>query len=214
MSTEVRELARDADVTFYGALSFEVAWHAYSDACPKCLRLDGQVWTFPRLTGILGHPDFGAVYDLDADVSLTHPNCRCYLEFAPSIDWEKTDVYNSLKDIFDEMHMEMPSNMDEANRQVAGLRANVGQARGELRELEYILYRTTSLMHRIGLPPEINYGIEQIQRMILMVRMLHSTLMYLQMGTPFGIVVGIISALSVGATYSISSYDAARGREW
>jgi hypothetical protein len=204
MSTEFEE------ASFYQALSFEVAWHAFGDACPKCLQLDGQIWTFPRLTGILGHPSFGSVYDLDADVSLMHKNCRCYLEFTPYIDLEKTDVYISLKKVFAKMEMRMPSNIEEANRQVAGLRANIGGVRGELREAEYILYRTLGTMQRAGLPPALDKAIETIQKVTIAARVLHSTIMYLEMGTPLGWILAIISGFSFAMGAS-QAYDSIRG---
>lgn len=191
MSTE--EVApSDEDGIFY-----EVTWHVVTGACPDCLKLNGQTWTFPRLAGTLLHPDFGAVWDLDADMSLMHPpNCHCYLEITPYIDWEKNEVYKSLERVFTEVDMKMPSNIEEATRQVAGLRANLGEVRGELREIEYILYRTTSILNRMNLPPEVHQLIETLQKMILLLRMFHSAMMYLEMGTPFGWILGGLSGLS------------------
>jgi hypothetical protein len=175
---------------------FQVTWHALTDACPKCRELDGEVWTSNKFEGTLIHPNFGAVYDLDADVSLTHPNCRCYLEIDPYVNLEETDLYKSLEPIFMEANMEMPSNIQEANVQVDKLRANVGQCRGELREMEYVLYRTTSVLSRLGLPLEVEKATQKIERMIMMVRIFHSATMYLEMGTPEGWILGIISAVS------------------
>jgi hypothetical protein len=104
--------------------------------------------------------------------------------------------------MFHEVKMDMPSNIQEATEQVDRLRANCGQARGELRELEYILYRTVSLIHKLGLPPETEQVIQRVERMILLFRMLHTTMIYFEMGTPFGwalaVIGGISAAVSVG----------------
>jgi len=177
-------------------ITFEVSWHALTDACPRCRELDGEVWMFPQLTGTLTHPSFGAVYDLDADISLTHPNCRCYLEITPVIELEKTDFYQNLEKDFQEVRMDMPSNVREATAQVEKLRVNVGQVRSELREMEYILYRTMSVLNRMGLSPEVSEAIQRIERLILIVRILHSAMVYLEAGTPLGWILGIISGFS------------------
>jgi len=98
--------------------------------------------------------------------------------------------------------MNMPSNIAEATEQVDKLRANFGEARGELREMEYVLYRTTSMLHRLGLPPEIEQGIQKVERMIMMVRMLHSAMVYFEAGTPLGWILAIISGFALAASAS------------
>lgn len=68
---------------------------------------------------------------------------------------------------------------------------------GEVRELEYIFYRVTSLMGRMGLPPEIDKAISQIQRMILIMRMMQTTMTLLMASTPYGLVYATLTLASV-----------------
>jgi hypothetical protein len=79
---------------------------------------------------------------------------------------------------------------------VIGVRADFGQATGELRELEYLLYRTFSVLSRLGLPPQIDAAIMKIERIILVIRMLHSALMYFGTGSIYGVALGVITSAS------------------
>jgi hypothetical protein len=90
----------------------------------------------------------------------------------------------------------------EGNEVVIGVRANTMKVTGDLRELEYILYRTVSLLNRFGLSPDIEQSIIKIQRLILVIRMLHSAIMYLYMSTPYGWLLGGISLVSMGVSAS------------
>jgi hypothetical protein len=117
--------------------------------------------------------------------------------------------------MFQEVQMDMPSNIQEATGQVDRLRANMGECRGELREMEYILYRTTSIMSRLGLPPQVQQTIQTIERAIMMVRILHSAMIYLEMGTPLGWILGLLSVTSFGislTTEFTTAYDQQRGK--
>ncbi len=93
----------------------------------------------------------------------------------------------------------------------ATLRVEAGYARGELRELEYVFYRVSSVMGRMGLPPQIDKAISHIQLLLLVVRMLHSALMFLEMGTPYGWVIGITTLFGAGVAWSNQAYDSSRG---
>jgi hypothetical protein len=124
------------------------------------------------------------------------------LEIRPIVELEKSDVFQSLNMMFQEVGMNMPSNIAEATEQVDKLRANFGEARGELREMEYILYRTTSLLNRMGLPPAIDQGIQKIERMIMTIRILHSTMVLFEIGTPEGWILGLISGISAAISIS------------
>lgn len=184
------------------AVTYEFTWHTVQDdrVCLQCGRLSDEVWMGQSLKGVLVHPDFGAVYDLDADISLTHPNCRCYLEVNPYVNLEETEVYKSLEPIFAEVKMELPSNIQEATAQVDKLRANFGQCRGELREVEYILYRTVSVINRLGLPPEVDQAIQKLERLIMIIRMLHTTFALLELTTPEGQVLAAISGVGLAVS--------------
>ena len=79
----------------------------------------------------------------------------------------------------------------------------------DLREIEYIFYRVTSLMARMGLPPEIDRAISQLQRLIVTIRALTMTMHYFQMATPAGWVLGLLGVISSALTVEsmISSYN-------
>jgi len=57
------------------------AWHSLSDACPKCQSLDGKEFYEQDLfQEKLFSEVWGDLWDLNRDIPLTHPNCRCQLE--------------------------------------------------------------------------------------------------------------------------------------
>ena len=67
-------------------LIYVFAWHALTDACPKCQQLNGREWKNPDLyQEKLWDPIWGDVWDFNMG-SLAHPNCRCQLETRVSID--------------------------------------------------------------------------------------------------------------------------------
>jgi hypothetical protein len=75
------------------------------------------------------------------------------------------------------------------------LELNVETALSNARQLEFILYRTFGLLNRLGLPSEINQAIIQIQRLIMMIRLLHTTMIMLELATgPIGWAKAILSA--------------------
>jgi len=92
--------------------------------------------------------------------------------------------------------------ISEVTTKTETLKVEAGHTTGGLRELEYILYRTVSLLNRFGLSPEIEQSIVKIQRLILVIRMLHSALTFLYMATPYGWLLGGISLISMGVSAS------------
>ena len=56
------------------------------------------------------------------------------------------------------------------------LEVNVDEAYRNIRRLQTLLYRTLSLLRRIGLPEEVDAAIMQIQRFIALMNMLRLTL--------------------------------------
>lgn len=183
-------------------LTIHVTWFALLDACEVCRDLNLQSWEAPNLTGILTHPMHGPVYDLDADVSLTHANCRCQVEFYPVVDLEKTGIFRYVQNLMEDKKQGMPSNIDDATKKVETLRVEVAHTAGTLRELEYVFYRLTSTMKRMGLPPEVAGAVSLLQRAILTARILHTTITFLEMSTPLGWVLGILSGLGAAASAS------------
>ena len=101
------------------------------------------------------------------------------------------------------------------SRHAGTLKTEVGEAVGALREAEYIFYRFSSLLIKMGLPPDMQKAIQVAQRLILTIRMLHSAIMLLNTTTPYGWVVGgislVTSAVMIGAMPEMM-YDATIGR--
>jgi hypothetical protein len=178
-------------------VTFEAVWHTAMDerTCEKCMRLEGQTWTFPKLEGPLIDPRFGPVYDLSADLPLTHPNCRCFLEIRPIVELEKSVLFQEIQIMFDKVKWTVPSNIEEANRGLTELRANFEQATGEFRECEYIFYRLMSVINRMGLSGDAKRDVMILERMIMTVRILHSSFILLSSSTPYGWILGILSGI-------------------
>jgi len=84
------------------AISYVFVWHALSDACPKCQRLNGREWRDQDLfQNILWDPVWGNIWNLDADHSLAHGehqyNCRCQLEVRTEFHVEEIKEYVSFR---------------------------------------------------------------------------------------------------------------------
>jgi len=79
------------------AFSYVFAWHALSDACPKCQSLNGQEFYDQDLfQEVLYSPIWGDLWDLNNDHPLTHPNCRCQLEVRVNVDVTQIREYTVL----------------------------------------------------------------------------------------------------------------------
>ena len=110
---------------------------------------------------------------------------------------EIKDVYSTLQEI--------DSLLEVVQKKTDTLRMEAGHATGNWRELEYILFRTTGLLGRLGLPPDIDAGIQKLQRMLATIRILHSAMIYLEMASmahPLGWALG---AISVGSALVMMS---------
>lgn len=77
------------------------------------------------------------------------------------------------------------------------LELNTEQAFSNLRQLEMVSYRTLGLIRRLGLPEAANQFIADIQRMVMAVRLLHTTLTLLESGTTFGWIKAILTGFSL-----------------
>lgn len=63
-------------------VDYAFVWHALADACPKCKSLNARQWREGQdiYKNVLWDTFWGNIWDLNADHSLAHPNCRCQLE--------------------------------------------------------------------------------------------------------------------------------------
>jgi len=69
-------------------------WTLGSNPCPKCQALNGREYHGQDLFApVLVDPEFGPIWDLNADHSLMHggsgKNCNCFLEVQVEIDEEE-----------------------------------------------------------------------------------------------------------------------------
>jgi len=82
------------------ALTYIFTWHSLSDACPKCRSLNGQEFHDQDLfqERLFSHI-WGDIWNLDADHTLAHPNCRCQLEVRVIVEIEELPEYNDLSEL-------------------------------------------------------------------------------------------------------------------
>ena len=81
-------------------ICYVFVWHTLgSNPCPKCLALNGRQYRGQDLFApVLVDPEFGPIWDLNADHSLMHggsgKNCNCFLEVRiENINLEKLPFY-------------------------------------------------------------------------------------------------------------------------
>lgn len=87
-------MASDIDDLF----RYVFIWHAVSDACPVCQALNGREYRGQDLFDAqLIDTNFGPIWQLDEDHSLTHPNCRCYLEVKAWVELGEWQPYRELQ---------------------------------------------------------------------------------------------------------------------
>lgn len=72
-------------------LQYVFRWETVQDerVCPICSSLSGREWRNQDLFQPVLIGDTDAVWDLDQDKPLTHPNCRCRLHVEVNIDPNK-----------------------------------------------------------------------------------------------------------------------------
>jgi len=64
----------------------------------------------------------------------------------------------------------------------------------------YVVRRLVSLMRRMNLGEEADEALRRLQQLITLIRLAHTSMMLLQAGTPYGLLMGAIGGIS-GALY-------------
>ena len=83
------------------------------------------------------------------------------------------------------------------------LELNVEHVLSDVRRLETLLYRTLGLARRLGLPEDLSQGIYQIQRMIMVIRMLHTAMIRLQLAAgPVGWALAAVGIASAAVSFA------------
>jgi len=95
--------------------------------------------------------------------------------------------------------------MSEQHNVSFNLEIDVSRTYDDLRKLETLLYRCTSLSRRLGLPEDINAAILRIQHMIMVIRLLHTAMVALEAASgPLGWGLAIVGGAS--AVVSMSDF--------
>jgi len=82
------------------AIRYVFTWHALSDCCPKCRHLNGKEYRDQDLfQNTLWDVFWGDIWDLDADHTLVHPNCRCQLELRVDVNLNKLPSFVAFKQL-------------------------------------------------------------------------------------------------------------------
>jgi len=83
-------------------IEYVFVWHALRDACPKCRSLSEQEF---HDQDIYQHTVFsviwGDIWDLDADHTLAHPNCRCQLEVRVDVHVMRIPAFTDLQHLLE-----------------------------------------------------------------------------------------------------------------
>ncbi len=85
-------------------IKYVFRWYALSDACPKCQALNGHEWHDQDIfQEVLWDPFYGNLWDLNQDIPLTHPHCRCQLEVrVEKVALEKIPSFQEVKQLLEE----------------------------------------------------------------------------------------------------------------
>jgi len=82
------------------------------------------------------------------------------------------------------------------------LEVNVEKAYEEIRKLQTVLYRTLSLMSRLGMPEDVEKGIALAQRLIATINALRLAIIALQTASgPIGWALALVGLAGAGASY-------------
>lgn len=81
------------------AFSYVFTWFANPNACRKCRALHGREYRGQDLFAAqLVDPQFGPIWDLNVDVSLAHPYCKCRLLVSVNVDLSAIKVYGTFRE--------------------------------------------------------------------------------------------------------------------
>jgi len=74
-------------------VSFIFRWIAFPGCCRKCSFLNGRIWINQDVfQPVLLDSEFGPIWDLDRDVSLAHPHCKCSLDVEIIVNLEMLEI--------------------------------------------------------------------------------------------------------------------------
>jgi len=95
---------------------------------------------------------------------------------------------------------------------IFNLELNVEGAIDNSRRLETLLYRSISLLGRLGLPENIDAAIAKVQRLVMVIRLLHTAAIALEAASgPIGWALALVGVASALLSTGDLIYDATRG---
>jgi len=185
-----------------------VTWQSIPDQqrCKVCEELQGYRWIFEGedLPPVLQHPKFGIVWNLELNTSHAHEfgvfsgiNCRCSLDIDIDVDLEKEGI--------DELVTvaEARALLRQLKQEIADLKMDYHT----VREMETLLNRTLTILEQSTGSKEIRQAINNIQRLITILRMAQYSIHAFQVATgPIGWAMAIsglaLTTVTVGATFN------------
>jgi len=109
----------------------------------------------------------GGIWDLDADHTLAHPDCRCQIAVTVIVDWSKIDeIYKLSKGgLTVGMYSRAPgTSIAELRQQVVEFDRDVEVARKHVGELNRLLTIHLALSRRLGLPEPVEDFVNKFVR--------------------------------------------------
>jgi hypothetical protein len=178
-------------------------WQSLESACPKCAELNGMEWIQDINLPTLHDVFFGDVWDLDADCSLAHSNCKCALlvsvEFHPEEWTELTEFKTALEE---NLGMSVgTSDISGIREQIASLREDIETTNISMRQGEMTLIRFTYALERLGLPKDVRQVVTTLMRVIQTIRLVQISITMLEMAEgPIGWLMAGMSVAAAGMT--------------
>jgi hypothetical protein len=183
--------------------SYTFIWKALELACDKCAELDGMEWNADLFGRVLSDPFFGDVWDLEADQSLIHPNCRCAVicnaEFHPE-EWTELQSFHLALTEFTGMSTGA-TDIEGTRSLIESLKSEVDDCGISMRQGEYTLLRLGFAFERLGLPKDVRQAIIALTRIIQTIRILQASMTMLEAAEgPVGWLFVLMNMASAGMT--------------
>lgn len=135
-----------------GVATYIFTWQALSDACPKCRSLNGKEYRDQNIyQNTLWDVIWGDIWDLNADHSLTHPNCRCQLTVRVDFDWSKWNAFKELNETFEQNGGTPVSSVTEARKEIEELANRMERMERSLPRARKLLFDITTLASTMDL---------------------------------------------------------------
>lgn len=142
---------------------FRFTWHTtWMEPCPKCRRLNGRVWEGQDLyQHVLWDQFEGDIWDLDNDMPLTHPNCKCVLEVEYTASLE--ELLKIEPSGYEDFQI-MTSNIQEMKRDLDDFDKALNRASDRIENTRSALITYMLLLRKMHLPPDVEKAISILVR--------------------------------------------------